>query len=183
MSENKKLKRIEINEKVGPGRVRASRTGGVNASVSPLKGVTLNTKHGARVSKTYKGLTLGLQNFNSVVRGRWSTKGEKINVNLSKSGFSASAKNSLGTFNLKNPNRSSATFAGIQVRGKNAAWIAGFGFVLDLVIAVSKILFVLLHRLLLIGAWLIQIAWNLMLVAGSWLIFLVTDLPKQLRKK
>ena len=65
----KKLKRIEINEKVGPIRGRISRTGGMTGSISPLKGVTLNTKHGARVSKTYKGLTLGLQNFNSVVRG------------------------------------------------------------------------------------------------------------------
>ena len=127
----KKLKRIEINEKAGPGRVRVSRTGGVSASVSPLKGFTLNTKHGARVSKTFKGLTLGLQNLNSVVRGRWSTKKEGLNVNLSKSGLSVSAKNSLGTFNFKNPNRSSATFAGIQIRGKNAAWIAGLGFILD----------------------------------------------------
>ena len=79
MSE-KKLKRIEINEKVGPIRGRISRTGGITGAVSPVKGVTLNTKHGARVSKTYKGLTLGLQNFNSVVRGRWSTKDKKVNV-------------------------------------------------------------------------------------------------------
>ena len=74
----KKLKRIEINEKIGPVRGRISRTGGMTGAVSPLKGVTLNTKHGARVSKTYKGLTLGLQNFNSVVRGRWSSKDELL---------------------------------------------------------------------------------------------------------
>jgi hypothetical protein len=178
----KKLKRIEINEKVGPGRVRASRTGGVSASVSPLKGFTLNTKHGARVSKTYKGLTLGLQNFNSVVRGRWSTKKEGLNVNLSKSGLSVSAKNSLGTFNLKNPNRSSATFAGIQIRGKNAAWIAGFGFILDLTIKILKISIVILQRVALIAAWAIVTLWDLLKLIGSTTIFLIVDLPKQFRK-
>lgn len=178
----KKLKRIEINEKVGPGRVRASRTGGVSASVSPLKGFTLNTKHGARVSKTYKGLTLGLQNFNSVVRGRWSTKKEGLNVNLSKSGLSVSAKNSLGTFNLKNPNRSSATFAGIQIRGKNAAWIAGFGLILDLTIKILKISIVILQRVALIAAWAIVTLWDLLKLIGSTTIFLIVDLPKQFRK-
>ena len=182
MSE-KKLKRIEVNEKFGQIRGRISRTGGITGAVSPVKGVTLNTKHGARVSKTYKGLTLGLQNFNSVVRGRWSTKGEKVNVNLSKSGFSASVKNSLGTFNLKNPNRSSATFAGIQVRGKNAAWIAGFGFILDLVVMLMRLAFVIAHRALLIFAWLVVAAWDLSKLLGSWILFLVIDLPQQLRKK
>lgn len=178
----KKLKRIEINEKVGPGRVRASRTGGASVSVSPLRGFTLNTKHGARVSKTYKGLTLGLQNFNSVVRGRWSTKKEGLNVNLSKSGLSVSAKNSLGTFNLKNPNRSSATFAGIQVRGKNAAWIAGFGFILDLTIKILKISIVILQRVALISAWALVTLWDLCKLLGSTTIFLILDLPKQFKK-
>ena len=179
----KKIKRIEINEKVGPGRVRASRTGGVSASVSPLKGFTLNTKHGARVSKTYKGLTLGLQNFNSVVRGRWSTKKEGLNVNLSKSGLSVSAKNSLGKFNLKNPNRSSATFAGIQIRGKNAAWIAGFGFILDLTIKILKISIVILQRVALISAWALVTLWDLCKLLGSTTIFLILDLPKQFKKE
>jgi hypothetical protein len=178
-----KLKRIEINEKVGPIRGRISRTGGITGAVSPVKGVTLNTKHGARVSKTYKGLTLGLQNFNSVVRGRWSTKGEKVNVNLSKSGFSASVKNSLGTFNLKNPNRSSVTFAGIQVRGKNAAWIAGFGFILDLAVMLMRLAFFIAHRVLFIAAWAAVVAWDLSKFLGSWMLFLVIDLPQQLRKK
>ena len=179
----KKLKRIEINEKVGPGRVRASRTGGASVSVSPLRGFTLNTKHGARVSKTYKGLTLGLQNFNSVVRGRWSTKKEGLNVNLSKSGLSVSAKNSLGTFNLKNPNRSSATFAVIQVRGKNAAWIAGFGFILDLTIKILKISIVILQRVALISAWALVTLWDLCKLLGSTTIFLILDLPKQFKKE
>lgn len=179
----KKLKRIEINEKVGPIRGRISRTGGMTGAISPLKGVTLNTKHGARVSKTYKGLTLGLQNFNSVVRGRWSSKDEILNVNLSKSGVSASVKNSLGTFNLKNPNRSSATIAGIQVRGKNAAWIAGFGFILDLAVMLIKLGFAIVHRAVLILAWLAVTAWDLSKLAGSWILFLVIDLPQQLRKK
>ena len=38
MSENKKLKKIEINEKVGPGRVRASRTGGVKKFLKKYEG-------------------------------------------------------------------------------------------------------------------------------------------------
>ncbi len=178
----KKLKRIEINEKVGPGRVRASRTGGINASTSPIKGFTLNTKHGARVSKTFKGLTLGLQNFNSVVRGRWSTKKEGLNVNLSKSGFSVSAKNSLGTFNFRNPKRSSATFAGIQVRGKNAAWIALLGFVFDLAIILIKLSILIIKRGVLIAAWAIVTLWDLLKLIGSTTIFLIVDLPKQFRK-
>ena len=178
----KKLKRIEINEQVGPGRVRASRTGGASVSVSPLRGFTLNTKPGARVSKTYKGLTLGLQNFNSVVRGRWSTKKEGLNVNLSKSGLSVSAKNSLGTFKLKNPNRSSATFAGIQVRGKNAAWIAGFGFILDLTIKILKISIVILQRVALISAWALVTLWDLCKLLGSTTIFLILDFLQQFKK-
>lgn len=42
MSEDKKNKRIEINEGVAGARLRASRTGGVNVSASPAKGITLN---------------------------------------------------------------------------------------------------------------------------------------------
>ena len=179
----KKLKRIEINEKIGPGRIRASRTGGASASVSPAKGITLNTKHGARVSKTYKGLTLGMQNFNSVVRGRWSSKDDKLNLNLSKSGFSVSAKNSLGTFNFKNPNRSSATFAGIQVRGKNAAWIAGIGLVIDIAAWLIKFGFIVAHRLILVLAWVAQMSFHTIMVIGAWVPYLIFDLPKQLRNK
>jgi len=179
----KKLKRVEINEKEGPVRVRVSRTAGLNASVSPLKGFTLNTKHGARVSKTYKGLTLGLQNFTSVVRGRWSTKGEGLNINLSKSGFSASVKNSLGTFNLRNPNRSSATFAGIQIRGKNAAWVAGFGFIFDVIIIFVKLSIVIIKRISLIAAWLMVAIWNLLKLLASTTIFLILDLPRQFKRK
>ena len=81
-------KRIEINEETSGVRLRASRTGGVNLSTAPAKGITLNTKHGARVSKTYNGLTLGFQNLDSVVRGRWNIG--KTNINLSKSGLSLS---------------------------------------------------------------------------------------------
>ena len=178
----KKQKRIEINEKVGPVRVRASRTGGANVSVSPIKGFTLNTRHGARVSKTYKGLTLGLQNFNSVLRGRWSTKKEGLNINLSKSGLSVSAKNSFGTFNLKNPNRSSATFAGIQIRGKNAAWIAGLGFILDLAINIIKLSLIILKRVSLITAWALVTLWDLLKLIGSASIFLILDFPKQFKR-
>ena len=69
MSDIPGKKRIELNEEVANVRLRASRTGGVNLSTAPAKAITLNATHGARVPKTYKGLTLGFQNFNSVVRG------------------------------------------------------------------------------------------------------------------
>ena len=180
---SKKLKRIEINEKIGPARVRISRTGGANASISPLKGITLSTKHGARVSKTFKGLTLGFQNFNSVVRGRWTTKGGGVNINLSKSGFSASVKNSLGTFNLKNPNRSSVKLAGIQIRGKNAAWIAGLGFILDLLILLIKLSISLIERVFLIVAWVMFTLWEFLKLIGLTFIFILFDLPKQIFSK
>ena len=122
-------KRIEINEETSGVRLRASRTGGVNLSTAPAKGITLNTKHGARVSKTYNGLTLGFQNLDNVVRGRWNIG--KTNINLSKSGLSVSNKNPLGTFNFTRPRSSSSTIGGIQVRGTNGAVIAFADMILN----------------------------------------------------
>ena len=52
--DGKPLKRIEIKAGSPKFRIRASRTGGVNAAVHPLKGLTFNKKHGLRVSKTLK---------------------------------------------------------------------------------------------------------------------------------
>ena len=122
-------KRIEINEKIAGVRERASRTGGVNASVAPVRGITLNSKHGARVSKTFKGLTLGFQNLNSVVRGRWSSG--NMNLNLSKSGFTFSTKGLFGTYNILRPKRSSATIGGIQVRGTAGMIFSLIGVILN----------------------------------------------------
>ena len=115
------LKRIEIKAGSPKFRIRASRTSGLNAAIHPLRGLTFNTKHGLRVSKTFRGLTLGFQNGNSVIRGRWSSKNNLLNLNLSKSGFSLSSKSRYGTYNISNPNRSSFKYAGVQIRGKKAA--------------------------------------------------------------
>lgn len=114
------MKRIQINKKVGKGRVRVSRTSTPNVSFAPKRGVTLNSAHGVRLSKSFKGVQLAFQNTNFILRGRWSSKGG-TNLNLSKSGVSLSQRTKFGTFNLTNPNRSSANLFGINVRGKKAA--------------------------------------------------------------
>ena len=114
------MKRIEINKKVGKGRVRVSRTSEPNVSTSPAKGVTLNSAHGVRLSKSWGGVQTAFQNSRFILRGRWSTKTD-TNVNLSKSGLSISQKTNFGTLNLTNPNRSSASILGINFRGKKAA--------------------------------------------------------------
>ena len=176
-----KNKRIELNEEVAGIRERISRTGGVNVSASPAKGVTLNSKHGMRVSKTFKGLTLGAQNFKSVVRGRWNAGG--MNVNLSKSGLSASNKNALGTFNFRRPKSSSTTIMGIQVRGTVGAVISFIGMFISLIGFLIKVVSFLVPRILLLAAWLLQLAWNILIFLGSLIVYLIIDLPKQLFKK
>lgn len=117
----KPTKRIEFktNSKNSRFKIRGSRTGGVNASIHPFRGLTFNTKHGIRLSKTFKGLTLGFQGRNTIFRGRWKI-GQNFNLNLSKSGFSASVSSRFGTYNFSNPSRSSFKFAGFQIRGKKA---------------------------------------------------------------
>ena len=178
-------KRIEINEKVAGVRERASRTGGINASVSPVKGITLNSKHGSRVSKTFNGLTLGFQNLNSVVRGRWSGGG--MNLNLSKSGFTFSSKGLFGTYNLLRPKRSSATIAGIQVRGQAGMVISLIGVFIKSILTLISLAwsfvrfgFVLFVRLLPIAFWLGQFFWNLLMLLWSVFVYLLLDFPKQL---
>ena len=89
------MKRIEINKKVGKGRVRVSRTSEPNVSTSPAKGVTLNSAHGVRLSKSWGGVQTAFQNSRFILRGRWSTKTD-TNVNLSKSGLSISQKTNFG---------------------------------------------------------------------------------------
>lgn len=102
--------------------LRASRTGGV-ALRGHVKagriGVTANTAHGVRGSaRITKGTYLALQNGQFRFIGRYGKGPFKLNV--SKSGASASFKTGVGSLNFVRPNRSSATIAGIQVRGKNA---------------------------------------------------------------
>ena len=114
------MKRIEINKRVGKGRVRVSRTSEPNVSTSPVKGVTLNSAHGVRLSKSWGGVQTAFQNSRFILRGRWSTKTD-TNVNLSKSGLSISQKQTLEHSTLQINNRSSASILGINFRGKKAA--------------------------------------------------------------
>jgi hypothetical protein len=171
-------KRIELNEEIGPARLRASRTGGASISTSPLRGVTLNSQHGARVSKTYAGLTLGFQNSRSVFRGRWSAGG--INVNLSKSGFSLSAKNPFGTVNLTNPKRSSGRIMGVQVRGSAGLFVAVAGATIYLSYLVIRTLIVLLIRSIPVFLWALQIVWKFIIFLLSLAVYVALDLPRQL---
>lgn len=117
------LKRAEVKVHSDDSkyRLRASRTSGVNASVKLGRNATYNTKHGFRVSKTIKGLTLGLRRGGTILRGRWSNSNKLLNLNLSKSGFSFSTSSRFGTYNWTKPNYSSFKLAGIQLRGKKAA--------------------------------------------------------------
>lgn len=137
------LKRIEakVHSDSSKIRIRASRTSGINASAKLSDNVTFNTKHGLRVSKTFNGLTVGVQNGKSILRGRWSTQNKLINLNLSKSGLSLSISGKFGTLNLKNPNRSSFKFGGIQIRGKKAVTPATiFAFMTLLYVTVKWLL-------------------------------------------
>ena len=87
--------------------LRASRTGGVALRASARAsgvGLTVNSSHGVRVSTAVApGLQVAMQNNQFVLRGRYSSG--PLNLNLSKSGVSASVKNSVGTFNFIRPNR------------------------------------------------------------------------------
>lgn len=174
-------KRIELNEEIGPTRLRASRTGGASISTSPLRGVTLNSQHGARVSKTYAGLTLGFQNSRSVFRGRWSAGG--MNINLSKSGFSLSAKNPFGTVNLTNPKRSSGRIMGVQVRGSAGLFVAVAGAIIYLSYLVVRTVLVLLIRSIPIFLWALQLVWQFLIFLLSLAVYVVLDLPRQLFMK
>lgn len=114
-------KRIEYKGK----HVRVSRTGGVAVRASRYSrktgtGVSVNTSHGLRLHKRlWKGTRVALQNGNAQFMGRW--KFGRLNVNMSKSGFSGSVSNAFGSYNFIKPRYSSFKLAGIQVRGKNAA--------------------------------------------------------------
>ena len=178
------MKRIEINQALinERTRFRASRTGGLSAAWHPFRGVTFNTQHGFRVSKTRKGLTAGFQQGNFVFRGRWNL-GKQFRLNLSKTrGFSLSWKNSLGAFNLTRPQYSSAKFLGIHVRGKKAhdlqqmyaifwlSWKAiSLGF--QLLIFALQLLLQFLHLILILSTWIGQLFFFIM----QWIFFLASS--------
>ena len=187
--EGKPLKRIEgkVHSKSGKLRLRLSRTGGLNAAIHPVQGLTFNTKHGARVSKTFKGLTLGIQGGRGVLRGRWSAAGGALNTNLSKSGLSFSTSTKHGTYNWTRPNRSSFKFAGIQVRGKKAAGpaliLAIFAIVPALITLVFQVLRMTSYVIILLmklAIWLLQVLLGVVLVLWNITLFFIWDLPLQI---
>lgn len=185
--QGKPLKRIEIKAGSPKFRIRLSRTGGLNAAIHPLRGLTYNTKHGLRMSKTFKGLTLGFQGGNTVVRGRWSSENGLLNLNLSKSGFTLSSKSKYGTYNITRPNRSSFKFAGIQLRGKKAAGPALIFTILTMIPVLITSIFsaieILLQTLILLSKLIINvfiIVFRIFLVIYEFLLLLFVDVPKQI---
>lgn len=185
----KPLKRAELKAHSDDSkiRVRASRTGGVNAAYHPLRGLTFSTKYGMRASKTFKGLTLGFQGGNTVVRGRWSTKNQLLNLNLSKSGFSVSSKSEYGTYNFTHPYRSSFKFAGIQLRGKKAAGPAFFFTLLTLIPYIFSFVFNLLTLSFRITLFILRVIIafiptfiDLAYLIVNIVLFITVDTPKQL---
>jgi len=185
----KPFKRIElkVHSKDSKTRIRASRTGGINAAIHPLRGLTFNTKHGMRVSKTFKGLTLGVQGKSSVVRGRWTSKNGLFNLNLSKSGFTFSSKSEYGTYNISKPNRSSFKFGGVQLRGKKAAPLAGFFFLMTIgevvMMPILRFLFNAVRYLILLSIniliYILTILLKAIPVIYYLILFLIIDVPKQ----
>ena len=179
------FRRLEINWSLISSRFRfrLARTTFPKPSLSwhPLRGFSLNTTHGVRVSKTFKGVTLGFQNLKFVFRGRWSSNFFGLNLNTSKSGFSFSQTNFLGTYNFSNPNRSSANILGLQFRGKKAAPWALLGFWISLPIHVLKLVIVILQYvlqlteiILRLAAWALLLIWSLslFLISLLWHLFI-----------
>jgi hypothetical protein len=110
---------------------------------------------------------MGFQNLKFVFRGRWSSDFFGLNLNASKSGFSFSQTNILGTYNFSNPNRSSANILGFQFRGKKAAPWALLGFWISLPIHGLKLLIILLNYvlqltevILRLAVWAIKLIWS-----------------------
>ena len=152
--------------------------------MAPFSGITLNSKHGLRLSKTFKGLTLGFQGGRSLLRGHWSIGGGLINTNLSKSGLSFSTRSKFGTFNWTRPKRSSFKILGIQFRGLKAAIPALFFALITLTFGLVSLLFGILKMLppvlvflgqliFFIGALIMRVAE----LAYHSLMFAIFDLP------
>lgn len=139
--------RLQIRLKIGKvANILLSRTSGVAASLTVLKGITVNSKHGWRISKSFKGLNLAFQNKGIYLRGRWSSR-SGYNLNLSKKGFSASksfGKGSVvfGTYNFFNPKKSSLTIFGIQKRGKSVQTLAGLLAFTEIIWNLIQLLFI-----------------------------------------
>ena len=181
------LKRLEVKAGTPKFRIRASRTGGINAAIHPLRGLTFNTKHGLRVSKTFRGLTLGFQDGSSILRGRWSSKSGLLNLNLSKSGFSWSSKSRFGTYNISNPNRSSFKYAGVQIRGRKASGLALIGSIFTLIPIlfglIPKFIYAIIFLaqvIMIVFLWFLEMIISLISITYNLTLFLLIDVPKQL---
>ncbi|PAU86343.1 DNA-binding protein [Pseudomonas sp. WN033] len=151
--------------------LRVSRTGGVSLRAQAKAAgmnVTANSKHGLRVSgRVVKGTQMAMQNGRFVLRGRYGSGPTKLN--MSKSGFTVSSRNELGTFNWIKPNRSSAKVFGVQMRGRKAA-NAQMAFMFLSLVAVAASEAFRLMVFLLVWAWrLLVMGWQLlMLIPYGW---------------
>jgi hypothetical protein len=136
--------------------IRASRTGGLAARAQTRLGpvnATANTSTGVRLSaRVAKGTHVALQRGRFRMQGRWNAG--PFGFNLSKSGVSASLRTQTGTFNFLKPRYSSFKLAGLQVRGKNAAYLQ----LATLAIAGLVLALVLAFRLLVFAGWLAFLA-------------------------
>lgn len=167
------MKRIEYRGRY----LRASRTGGVALRDQIRVGkinVTANSQHGVRVSRRlWKGTQVALQHGRPVLRGRYQAG--PLNLNLSRSGLSASGRVGPGTLNLTHPLRSSATVAGVNVRGRNALLVHT---VYGTVQLLAALLMATLRLTVLLGRGLYQLAlWTAGSLYGvsQWLAERVTD--------
>ncbi len=133
--------------------LRASRTGGVALRAQTrVLGVnaTANTGQGMRLSAGLtQGTQVALQNGRFVLRGRYGPDAAKLN--LSKSGISVSTKTPVGAVNWFLPGKSSFKAAGIQVRGRKAAYL----HLLYLPVVLIQLLAVVLRGLLIVLGWLV----------------------------
>ncbi|WP_022964292.1 hypothetical protein [Halopseudomonas pelagia] len=151
--------------------LRVGRTGGVSLRAQAKAAgmnVTANSKHGLRVSgRVAKGTQMAMQNGRFVLRGRYGSGPTKLN--MSKSGFTVSSRNELGTFNWVKPNRSSAKVFGVQMRGRKAA-NAQMAFMFLSLVAVAASVAFRLVVFLLVWAWrLLVMGWQLlMLIPYGW---------------
>lgn len=136
--------------------VRASRTGGVAGRVEKKLGpvnATANTAKGIRLStRVARGTHVALQRGRFRLIGRW--KAGPIGFNVSKSGASASLRTQTGTLNFIKPQYSSFKVAGVQVRGRKAAYAQ----LAVMALMVAGWLLVLAFRLTVFLSWMAYLA-------------------------
>ena len=173
----KQPNRIELKTGTKKLNVRASRTGGVNVSTQPSRGITFNSKHGLRLSKSFKGLNFALQGGNFRLRGRWQSS-YGTNLNVSKSGISLSQKNSIGTFNISHPQRSSANIGGFQFRGKNAIHLHSLLFLYQSIVLLSRFGIILAKWLSYAILYFLKILWALLKLKIDSLYFCLMEVKK-----